>query len=858
MRLFFILLFMFSSSWSIDIDLDLLKREVSQNPQNVEMRLILARSYMGESDYNGAKKLLDEVLKIDKRNQKAKFLLKDIKKLKQIESLVKSGKLSQSSELTAYFQRLSSSKQYSYIISFGDVLKRNNIKYNSDVEFYIIDSHIQIKNYNKAEMLLKNSSLSSQNRHYLKAKIEDKKNRYADSEKEYKKALKLGDRDDIVLGLHGLYVKQHKFKEAKSLVKLYEKKGSKSSISKALGKRDQKLTDKRVEQLKLEYKQKGSFESLKQYYYALDGAGKKRDALSVLASYVKKHPKNEESSLFLAKIYNWGRNPKSGIAVLKPIVKKTKSKEVMRLYVDMLLLSGQKEKAYTYMKRLALLGDSKSKTELDKMKSNEILATAIAAHKVKNYPKAIRNYKVYYSKTKDSKIAKEIAELYFVEKQAEASLPFYEAYLAENSNDNRIRFRYAAALDSLKLYSRAEPQYRKVASVQDSLYTLASYRYAASLIAQKDEEKWNHSRAVLQNLFKTLQSTRPSKERNNLLKFTKSTLEKVSKPMPKPVRYKDVILAEGQKKIVGTYPPFPGSKLIKRDISSIKSMLTPMNVSVKKPKQKDITLSFHSLEDDTISNLSYGIRLNNVAKMASGTLSLEAKKSRFKTQNIKHNVDSFMANFNYKNFTFGMGMSQFGDYNDIDAEVTYRKIFAGHDMTFGLKTTNGAFINSNACMIDNKINAVQFSLYDAILLSNLDQAEIGLTLNRYDDENINLNTWLEYPIYKMSYKNFENDFSLSGSYEFNSKTDTCYYSTEFFDGNYIQTRPKILFGKKGFIQGIGGVGYSFKNEDFLYNYGLSAVITLKLFDIRVDCRHYQSGYSPDGADECYATMAYKW
>jgi len=72
-------------------------------------------------------------------------------------------------------------------------------------------------------------------------------------------------------------------------------------------------------------------------------------------------------------------------------------------------------------------------------------------------------------------------------------------------------------------------------------------------------------------------------------------------------------------------------------------------------------------------------------------------------------------------------------------------------------------------------------------------------------------------------------------------------------------RPKIYFGKHNFIQGIGGVGYSFKNEDVLYNYGLSAVISAyNLFDIRIDCRHYQSGTSPEGADECFATMAYMW
>jgi thioredoxin-like negative regulator of GroEL len=849
---------MFPSSWAIEIDVDFLKKEVSQNPYDINSRLVLARSYISQNSYDEAKKLLDEVLLIDKKNQKARFLLKDIKKLKQIESLVQSGKLSQSSKLTAYFDKLSQAKQYQYITMFGDVLKRNNITLSPDVEFYIINSYIHMKNYNKAETVLAKSSLSSQNRHFMMAKIYAKKGESILSEQEYKAALKMGDRKDIVLGLYDVYVKQNKTDAAKTLVKLYKQKGAKSSIFNALQKRDQKLTDKIVAGIRDNYRQKGSFDALKQYYYALEGIGKRRESISVLTTYVKKHPKNEESALFLAKIHHWNHKSKLGISVLKPIISKTKNREILKLYAEMLLQSNQREKAYSYMKKLALLGDHKSKIELDKIETNSLLEHAIKAHKLKNYPQAIRYYKAYYLKTKKSKIAKEIAELHFVLKQAEESLPFYEAYLSENQNDNRIRFRYASALDSLKLYHRAELEYKKVARTQDDLYSLASYRYASSMIAQKNEEKWNHSRVVLQNLLQTLQNQTPSKSRDELLKFTQAALEKVNMPMPKPTRYKDVILAEGQKKILGSESPFLGSKLIKRDISSVKSMLQPVNVLVNQPKQKDVTLSFHTLEDDTISNLSYGIRLNNITKVADGTLSVEAKKSRFKTSQIKYNVDSFMAHFNYKNFSLGMGMSHFGDFSDIDAEVTYHKVFSGHNMTFGLKTTNGAFVNSNACMIDNKINVMQFSLYDAILLSNLNQAEVGLTLNRYDDENINLNSWLEYPIYKIIYKNFENDFSLSGSYEFNTKTDTCYYSTEFFDGNYIQTRPKILFGKNSFIQGIGGIGYSFKNSDFLYNYGLNAQIALMLFDIRIDCRHYQSGYSPDGADECYMRAVYKW
>ncbi len=857
MRLFFILL-LFTSSWAIEIDTEFLKNEVSKNPYDVNSRLVLARSYISQNSYDQAQSLLQEVLHVDKQNQKARFLIKDIKKLKQIESLVKSGKLAQSSKLTVYIKKLSQSKQYKYITLFGDVLKRNNIALNPEIEFHVIDSYIQIKNYNKAETSLKKSSLSLQNRDFLFAKMYEKKGANKISEKAYKMALKKGDREDIVLGLYDLYVKQNKINEAEALVELYEKKDSKSTISKALLKRNKKFMNQKVEVLKKNYKQKDTFDAFKQYFYALDNMGQKDQSIIALIRFVKSHPKDESAALFLAKIQNWNHKYKQGLAALKPIINKTKNREILKLYVEMLLQSNQREKAYRYMKQLALLGDSKSKLELEKIQTHALLEQAVSAHKSKEYLSAIKNYKAYYFRTKDAKIAKEIAELYFVEERVQQSVPFYEAYLSQNPNDTKIRFRYASALDSLKLYAQAELQYEKVLKAKDGLYVLSTYRYATSLIAQKKDTKWNHSRTVLQSLLQTLQSQNPSKERDELLKFTTATLQKVSKPMPKPTRHKDVILAEGQKKIIDTKYTLSGSEIITRDIASVKSMLIPINVSTNQPKQKDVTLSLRSLEDDTIRNVSYGIRLNNITKVAEGSLSLEAKKSRFKTAQIKHDVDGLLVHFMYENFSFGIGMHQFENFNDVTAKLSYHKMFAGHNMTFGLKTTNGAFINSNACSIDNKINVVQFSLYDAILLSNLDQAEVGLTLNRYDDENVNLNTWVEYPVYKVAYENFENDFSLSGSYEFNSKTDTCYYSADFFDGNYIQTRPKIFLGKKGYIQGIGGIGYSFKNNDVLYNYGLSAQIVLNLFDIRINCRHYQSGNSPDGADECYATAAYKW
>jgi tetratricopeptide (TPR) repeat protein len=857
-RFIFILLFSFSLVWAIEIDMDFLKREVVSNPDDVKSRLILARSYMKKSRYDDAQKLLNEVLTVDKKNQKAKFLLKDISKLKQIQSLINSSKLSKTNNLTSYIDRLNNSKQHKYVILLSDVLKRNNIALNSAIEFDVIDSYISLKEYSKAKSLLSKSSLSAQDKHIMTARIYEAKGKYELAQDEYKKALESGNNDSVVLALYDSYTKHYQTKEAQALAKKYTVNSS-TPVAKALKQREAGVISKQIDVLKKNYEKKSSFENLKRYYYALENRGDKSKALKVLSSHVKRYPKKEDSALFLAKLKYWAKKPKESLEVLRPIVDRTKNREILSLYAEMLVQTNNRDRALPYMKRLAKLGDTKSKIEVQKIENDALLSHAVEAHKAKDYPRAIVNYKEYYEKSKDAKIAKEIAELYFVLDQAKEALPFYDIYLKEYPDDNKMRFRYAAALDSLKQYQLAEVEYKRVAHVQDELYTLATYRYATSLIAQKDEPKWNHSRAVLQNLLSTLQSQAPSKKRNDLLKFTKATLKKVSKTMPRPTRYKDVILAEGQKKIIDNTATFSGTELIKRDISSVKSMLMPINVSVRQPQQKDVTLSFHSLKDETIDNISYGIRLNKFVKLSVGTLSLEAKRSKFQKKNIKEDVDSFMTHFNFKNLTVGMGMSKFEDFNDVLAKITYRKIFAGHDMTFGLKNLNGAFVNAQACMIDKKINIVQFSLYDAMLLSNLDQAELGLIVNSYDDGNLNVNTFVEYPIYKLRCKNFENDFSFSGSYEYNSKTERCYHPSKFFDGNYIQARPKIQLGKRGFVQGIGGIGYSFRNDDVLYNYGLSAEIAVtKNFDIRVDCRHYQSGYSADGADECYATAAYKW
>ena len=102
-------------------------------------------------------------------------------------------------------------------------------------------------------------------------------------------------------------------------------------------------------------------------------------------------------------------------------------------------------------------------------------------------------------------------------------------------------------------------------------------------------------------------------------------------------------------------------------------------------------------------------------------------------------------------------------------------------------------------MIDNDIDVISLSVYDSYLLENLKHTDLTLELNSFSDGNLNLNTWINYPLYNYIKGDFENIFSLSGSYELNSKDDTCYGAAEFFDASYLDVKSKYRF-KNGYLK----------------------------------------------------------
>jgi len=754
--------------YALEIDIDSLKEDIKNNPENIPQRVLLARTYISHSDFSKAQNLIDEVLGLDANYEYALSLSKDIKKLRDIGIKVESQKLSNSQEVASYFGKLYMNNRYEDIISIYELFKKNNIPSLLSIDTDAINSYIDIKEYDKALDAIENSSYNLEEERYLKTKVSQER------------------RKDFILERGAILEKN--------------------------------------------YQMSGSFEALKEYFFLLKDSGEIDKSLSLILDYNKKYPQNEESILFIANNLYWNQKTQQSLSVLKEVVDKTDNSDILVLYKN--ILAEQK------------IADEK--------KDIKILQKAIYYHKKKNYKKALKRYKTYYKKTKDLNTAKEIAEIYFFQGKAEKSLPYYKAYLLKNSKDYRVRFRYASVLDKMKLYRESESHYKKIASKNSDIGNLALYRYANSLMRQQDEKKWDKSKTILLKLQEKLQFQDYSDEGEELLKHTENALKKVSKPMQKPTKYKDIMLTEGKEKIFLKEGVFPDIKMIRKDILSTKSLL-------KKSDNSYLAFSAYMLEDDYIKNSSYGVKINNIAEIREGKLSLEVKKSTFKTDEKRYKSVGFLAHYDLQNLRATLGMNKFESFGDPIIGLSYKKVISIHDMRLGFKYINGAFVNNRASMIDNIVGTLQLSFYDAILLPNLEQAEIYLEVNRFDDENIYFFSWINIPLYKTIYENFENSLDFLGSYEYNTKIDTDYHPVRFFDGNFMQMKVKRYFGQRGFIQGILSLGYSFENSDYLYNYGLVAQIPfVQSFNIRIDCRHYQSGYSLDGANACYATFGYNW
>ena len=599
----------------------------------------------------------------------------------------------------------------------------------------------------------------------------------------------------------------------------------------------------RAKRLEKIYKKTHSFEDFKEYFYELEGLGEKELGFKKLEKFVKNNKTDESAVLFLANRYYWSGLASDSLKVLKPVINRTSNIDLLSLYANLLLENGFSYKALKEFKKVVSLGGE-----------NEDIRKKIQELQKNQLTQKSENKKVAKKKRTNHK---HIAEKLYFKNRYKKAIRHYKLHFKKHSGDNLTRFHYASSLEKLKQYKNAQRQYKRVSDEYDKLHNLSTYRYAKVLMAQKVDYKWDEARDVLESLLYTLSDQNPSKERDALLKYTEQSLQIASNPIPKAKQFQDVMLTAEQDKMLGE-DVFAATSIQTSDTSSIKSMLNPSLSTLKNSEEVDGTFFISNISDNNIKSNSFGV------KVTKSGFSIEAKKSTFKNdesnKSKKQDANSIKLSYtNGDNISATIGIDSFKDDTYYTAGAEYQTSYKNHNLSYGINYQNGIFVNPNTCMVENDINVLTLSLYDSMLLENMKELETSLILNNFSDDNLNLNAWVKYPIYRSINGTLENKFSYVGNYEYNSKEDTCYGSADFFDNSQIEIKSKYKLPSNGYIEAHGSVGYSLKNAKLLYSYGaLLDIVTSNSINIFIDCRHYQSGYSPDGANECYASFSKVW
>jgi tetratricopeptide (TPR) repeat protein len=812
------LLCTFSLTHAIKIDIPFVTQQVIANKNDIDNRLLLAKYYLQNRLYDKAQKYTQEVLLIKPNHSVAQKLRDRLDYLVMVESQSGMKQAPLSTALHALFQK----KLYQKFISYFEDAEELGLSLDEEIYLDALEAYSLVGDIKKYEKLFSN----------------------------------------------------HQFKESKRFIEIKNRVTLKRLSTKVA------TTD--------------SWKDLEEYLYLLSQRGEKKKVISTLEDYLKKHPQSVDARIALAERLYWDGKLKRAFHTLYrvrghslkskklyanilyeradythalyyyPNLVKEATSEKDRYFLEKRLAFsylhvGEKERAKRIFKRLLKKhpNDRDILEYLNVTQRDALLARAVSFHKKKAYDKALPLYKEYYHLTKDPKIAKEIAEIYYFNKKEPLSIAYYEAYLKDYPNDDLIRFHYALALEKEKNYPLSAQEFKKVITMhKEKTYYLAKYHGANSLMKTYKDADWYEAREMLSSLVSEL-STKEDKRFHSLKKFSQDLLKIAKGPVRKPTRYKDIILTEGSYKIVNPKDVFLHEEIHFSSKPPMKSFLH-LGDEVKNRKNARLWAKLDYADDRDIrvynpkmgvdnlwveEGIGYGIMVEE--------FSFEGRGASKKGMGISFKAET-------KVWSLALGLEHFENFDMIVPELSWHSAIGAHTLFLDAYYRNGAFVNYRECMIDNEIGVYHMGIYDNILLDNLEVMSIGLDMNHYEDKNSNLFAQLTYPLYTTRAFGVEHRLLFNENIEYNSKTKVCSRPMEWYDTSYIKYQPSWEFKGGAMALSIGG-GYSFNNEEVVYSYGVNGNYTISKFaTLEINCERLKSSFTSDDMNFCRFNVMSDW
>jgi tetratricopeptide (TPR) repeat protein len=812
------LLCVFSLTHAIKIDIPFVTQQVLANKNDIANRLLLAKYYLQNREYDKAQKYTKEVLSLQATHPVAQKLSDRLEYLLMVERDTGMKKAPLSTALHALFQK----KLYLKFVSYFEHAKELGLPLEEEVYLDALASYIELSEVKKSEMLLKSHHFKESKRWLaLKDQVALKRVRT--------KVAATGSWKDVEEYCYLLSKKGEKEKVISTLEKYLKKypKSVKARIALAEHLYWNGQLDKAFHTL---YRVRGSsLKSKKLYANILYERADYSHALYYYPALVKKAT-SEKERYFLEK----------------------------RLAFSYLYV-GEEEKAKRLFNKL-LKKDPRDKdilSYLNVTERNALLARAVSYHKAKAYDKALPLYKQYYLKSEDPKIAKEIAEIYYFNKRESLSLPYYEAYLMRYPDDDLMRFHYASALEKQKEYSKSAQEFKKVIRMhQAKTYYLAKYHGANSLMKTYKDADWYEARDMLESLVSEL-STKEDKKLEPLEKFATDLLKVAKGPIRKPTRYKDIILTEGSYKIVDSKEVFSREEIHFSSKPPMKSFLH-LGDEVKNKKDARLWAKLDYADDRDIRVYNPKMGVDNLWVEEGIGYGVMVEEFSFEGRGDSQKGMGLSFKAETKEWSIALGLEHFDTFDMIVPEFSWHTAMGEHTFFIDAYYRNGAFVNYRECMIDNEIGVYHMGIYDNILLEDLEVMNLGLDINHYEDKNTNLFGQFTYPLYTTRALGAEHRFLFNENVEYNSKIEVCSRPMEWYDTSYVKYQPSWEF-KGGAVALSLGSGYSFNNKEVVYSYGLNGNYTLSKFaTFEINCERLKSSFTTDDMNFCRLNVMSVW
>ncbi len=608
---------------------------------------------------------------------------------------------------------------------------------------------------------------------------------------------------------------------------------------------------------------KESFYQLAQRYY---WRGFNNEALSVLNDLLKKYPDYKDAIILKAKILKI--NPRfvtsSSSATIDEYFQ-NRSKKILAL-ADRVYFANLYESAASYYKTYLML-------EPEDYDAREKYAYALEFAKdyakaagefylllwMKKTPQIEYHYAYNLQKTGEIKKAEKIYKK-LIKEVPKTVPPFIHKFLQEwkkawESMDIKqyISFYDKKIAENTGWRLRKEALFRKNSFVsvgiydplliyqKENLYRVRFYQVYASKI-KKDEGYKTLLIKCKNNRCKILkESWKPGKyipyKKNSSLEFyIKERLNEIEKNSYK----KDNIKKSNDEQSI-KYKDIEPDKSINKDPEKKDIALNSIYLEPKKLNIKDITPKIYMKKDNvSLSKINgYKWEIEGDLDYFHDNQDIDMLTHKLKiSKNIYNDlwIYAFLKGYNLTDKNkhcngnyYGIGVKKDNYYGDVIFDKSssndkigwslgYNTQFLENSLTFKLDKKNLVYSRRTCCSKELERLKAEMSGYRQ--LNQKRGLWWSLAYENIEDKNQVITPQFDYEFYDKSFGKLDTIYFLSGWYQFNSKTTSCYYSPDKIDNNLIGIKAYYPVTKKLTLQAKGALGYSFLEQTLLYQAGL--------------------------------------